>query len=264
MWKRYFDLYLKILSFSLKSELSYRLNYLLKTFYGPAYFVVLLWLVNIAFDKAPQLGGLSKDEGILLYSVFSSLYAVGFVFFIRGFRYFLWSGLRLGVLDFLLTKPVNTQFLVAFSWPTFDQIPLLIGEFALLGHQAWILRDQITLSSLGLFILAQILGIILLYLMLSTYACLGFYVTKAAQIIEILDKSSDFSSYPSTIFPIQISAIMFTVIPIAFFGYVPTLFLINRGNMLLLGGAVILVIIFSWLNRIAWSNGLKHYSSASS
>lgn len=264
MLKKYGYLYLKMLSFTLKSELSYRLNYFLKIFYGPAYLGVMLLLVEIAFTKAPQLGGLSKDEGILLYSIFSLLYALAILFFVRGFRYFLWQGLRLGVLDFLLTKPVSVQFLVAFSWPTFEQLPLILGELLLFIRQAWLVQSQITPSSALLFSLMMVLAMVILYLMLSTYATLGFYVTKAAQIIEILDKTTDFANYPTSIFPSSIQTAMFTFLPIAFCSYVPTLFLLNRGNPVLLVGAVLLVAIFYFLNSWAWKQGLKQYSSASS
>lgn len=264
MIKRYLHLYLQILSFRLKSDLSYRLNYFLKIFYGPAYLGVMLVLIEIAFTKAPQLGGLSKNEGILLYSVFSSLYAVSILFFIQGFKHFLWHGLRLGELDFILIRPVSTQFLVAFTWPTFEQLPLITGEFLLFSRQLWLIRAQITPVSILFFCIMVILAMVILYLMISTYATLGFYVTKAAQIIEILDKSADFANYPTSIFPSSIQTIMFSLLPIAFCSYVPTLFLLNRGNLWLFLGAILLIVIFYSLNRWAWQQGLKQYSSASS
>jgi len=264
MIKKYLNLYLKMFSFTLKSELSYRLNYFLKIFYGPAYLGVMLLLVEIAFAKAPLLGGLTKDEGILLYGVFSLLYAIALLFFVQGFRHFLWSDLRLGVLDFLLTKPVNVQFLVAFSRPNFEQLPLVVGELLLFLRQLWLVQASVTGASLGLFLFSLALAMVLLFLMLSTYATLGFYVTKAAQVIEILDKATDFANYPTSIFPGSIQAIMFTLVPIAFCSYVPTLILLNRGQPLLLIGGIILTGIFYFLNRWAWQAGLKRYSSASS
>ncbi len=262
--KKYLNLYLQILTFNLKSEMSYRLNYFLKIFYGPAYLGVMLLLVNIAYTKAPNLGGLNKDEAILLYSIFAFIYALAILFFIRGWRYFLWQGLRTGVLDLLLTKPANIQFLVGFSWPSFEQLPLVIGELILFIRQAVIVKSQITIWSLVIFGLMLILGLIIIYLVMSTYATLGFYVTRAAQIIEILDKTTDFANYPTTIFPLPIQMIMFTIVPIAFCSYVPTLFLLNRGNAVLLISELALILGFYYLNRWAWQRGLKQYASASS
>jgi len=46
--------------------------------------------------------------------------------------------------------------------------------------------------------------------------------------------------------------------------FIPGLFLINQGNSFLLAVTISVVVISSYLNKIAWQSGLKKYQSASS
>ncbi len=262
--KRYIIVYYHLFTFLLKSNISYRFNFFLRLFYGPSYVGVLFSILWLAYENVSMLGGFTKNEAILLFSIFNLLYIGAYSVYLQGIRHFLWSGIRNGELDLLLTKPMPVQFLFSFSRPNYEQFVVMIAMLGLLFRQVWILQAHISVGSFLLFVLVFCLGILIHYLLISSYAVSGFYFVKAAQVIEMLDKASDFASYPTSLFPSSIQLLAFSVLPIAFLGYVPFLFLIQKGNLYLFAYTIILAIILFFVNRFLWTIGLKKYSSASS
>ena len=256
--------YAQILSFTFKSQLEYRLNFLVQLFYGPAYVLVLYVILSLAFSQSNSLAGWNQEEGKLLFSVFHLLYTSAIFLFIKSVRHFLWMGLRKGELDFILTKPVNTQFLVTFGKPEIQQILLLASVGVLFVYQLFALQVSVFSVNFFGFMMMFLLGLIICYLSVTMYATIGFYVVRAQQIMELYDKTADFSQYPMPIFPISFQFIAFAIIPIAFFGYVPTLFLLGKGSLLWIAAALALSVVLFIFNQLSWRTGIRHYSSASS
>lgn len=260
----HFNIYRHIVSFSLKNILTYRLNLLAKLIYGPAYIAVLFTILILAFDQTKTLGGWNKSDAILLFSVFQLIYVDCLILFLRGFRHLLWEGLSTGELDFYLVKPAKTQFLVAFSKPDIDQLLVWFGIIILFSFNLSQRIFTLTLFDLVGFLTMFVLAHLIVYFTISSYAATGFFVIRAQQVMEIFDKSSDFSQYPTSIFPNSIKLIAFTLLPIAFFGYLPTLFLLSKGNISIIFNTLFLLTILVLINRFVWKVGLRHYSSASS
>lgn len=262
--KRYLSIYWHIFSSTLKSALEYRTNFLVQLFYAPAYVGVLFLLLSLAFSKTPMLGGWSHDEALLLFAVFHVVYCLSALLFLKGIRDMLWSGIRLGQFDIILTKPVSAQFLATFGKPEIQQLFLLTLLFGLSGRQLMLLWPQIQLANIFLALLGLVLGILIVYFVLSTYATIGFFVTKAQQVIEFFDKASDQAQYPVTLFPASIQLLFFTVVPIAYAGYVPVSILLGKNSSLPIFTSVLTLVVLIIINRWAWRYSLRQYSSASS
>ncbi len=249
---------------TLQAKLAYRFNFFVQLFYGPAYVGTLYLVTRLAFANTQTLSGFTKHEVLFMFASFQLLYGFGVIAFMNGIRHFVWTSLRQGDFDFVLLKPVNKQLLALFSKPEIQQLPLIIALFYLFFYELFQLQSQITLIGFFSYVLLFVLGLMIVYLTLSTYTTSGFYLTKAAQIIEVIDKAADNSHYPMPIFPHSLQVIAFTFIPIAYFTYIPTLFLLGRGNWQLFAASFGMLIILYIANHLAWSIGIRHYSSASS
>lgn len=259
---RYCDLFGKFLLFELKAKMSYRWNFLLQTLYGPAYTAMLFLVLQTVYTKTNSLLGWSWAESLLLFAVFHSLYATALLAYINGIRFLLWRGVREGMVDFVLTKPINPQFLIAFSHPEIQQLPLVLTLFGTLFYAAWI--NQVDIINTGFFIVGWILGQVINYLAISTYATFGFYVTRAQQVLEIYDKFTDHAQYPTSIYPLPVQALAFSLIPTAFLGFIPTQIWLGKASPWWLVWAILLIIVLGITNKLAWQFALKKYTSASS
>jgi ABC-2 type transport system permease protein len=218
----------------------------------------------MAYQRAPLLGGITLDIAMLIFSVFFLLFSLAAFMFLGGIRDFLWQGLGQGGLDLVLTKPVHPQLFVSIRRPDLNQCFLGIVILGLFFHQTWVLRAQITPLNWLWFLALFAIGILLYYLSISTLASFGFFVVRAQQVFELFDKATDFAFYPHQIFPGAVQLAMFTVLPVAFFAYIPSMFLLGRGENWMAIGAVVVVIISAVINQWLWRVGLRHYSSASS
>jgi ABC-2 type transport system permease protein len=263
IWK-YWSIYWRIFNQSLLALMEYRINFVLQLFYGPSYTIMLYLLLTTAFSKQPVIAGWTVDEAKIIFGTFHLIYIIGVMTFTNGIRHFLWQGLRLGELDNILTKPLNTQFLVNFSKPEIQHITLVIGLVIFLIKQLFWSEVTWSIARLPGYLILCILAYCLIYLSISTYAVIGFFVTKAQQVTEFFDKTTDLAQYPLPLFPTSIQIFFTTIIPTAFFGYFPTGYLLGKFDEKVILLSAVMVTIFYGFNRLAWAKGLKNYSSASS
>jgi ABC-2 type transport system permease protein len=114
------------------------------------------------------------------------------------------------------------------------------------------------------FLIMTVLGGLIVYFSITLYTAAGFYLTRAGQIIEVYAKISDFAQYPLGIFPLSFQLIAVFIIPLAFFSYLPTLFLLGRGKLSYVLLAITVMTTFALINKVVWKESMKKYSSASS
>ena len=261
---KYLKIYSKLFVSTASTFMAYRLNFVIQSLYGPAYVLVMYALLAIAYSKTPTLGGWSKPEGQLLFLVFQWLFVICMMMFMKGSRHFLWNGFRQGELDIYLTKPAKPQFFVLFSKPELEQGLLTLALTVLLvWHATPYVLANTWLGNLG-FVVMLLFGWLTTYFSVAIYTAAGFYMTRAGQIIELYNKISDFAQYPMVIFPVAFQLLADSIVPMAFFSYYPTLFLLGQGKVWHLGLALTATTILAVFNSIIWSISLKRYSSASS
>lgn len=260
--KKYFNIYWLIFSTSTKRLLEYRINALVHAMYAITYMILLNLIIQIIFQHTHTLGGWTKDEVMMLYVVVATLFNTMMFLCLEGFRKFMNYGVRNGEIDQLLTKPIHPLFGVSLFMP---DITIILPTFGMIGYGIFIfLKVDITLLNFIIFLINFILSLYISYLIFSLYASVAFFVDKAGQVMELITKSSDYSQYPMSIFPRPFQLISFSVLPIAFFGYVSTTFLLGKGSWQLMAYTFIFCIFLYYCVKKAWQIGLKKYSSASS
>lgn len=262
--RRYGYIYYRLFVTQLQQLFAFRANTFVHFLYGPAYFAVLYMIQQTAYRQAPTLGGWSRDEATLLMSVCFLFYNITFILYIVALRSFLWDGVRHGILDQYLTKPASPLFFIAWTRPDVAQIPLLVLSMLLVIKQVWVAQAYISIIGISLALLAALLGLLLHYLAVTTYASLGIIMTRAEQVLELFDKISDSGIYPANIFPSSVQFILVAVVPVAFFGYIPTLFLLGYFRWQWIALECVLIGCFIVLHRLAWKYAFKQYTSASS
>lgn len=265
MLRRYLSIYGIILRINLQKFFAYRLNAIVRSLYSPVYFLAQYFTAVVVYQHTPSLGGWSRPEGILLMLVATGMFCFAFMlFWAGGLIDFTWNLVRNGKLDQYLTKPISLQFLIFFSKPSYDMLLSCIVIVAMAIHHVVHSSLPITPLSTLLFFVLAITNFVIIYLALSTYSTVSFYVTRAEQIEQILNKASDFAQFPINIFPKSLQVVAFTLLLFAYMGYLQTATLFGKGELWhwLVSGAAL--IVFGSINRIAWKHGLRQYTSASS
>lgn len=170
-----------------------------------------------------------------------------------------------GKLDMILTKPMDSQFLVSFTEFSLTTIisNLILGSlFVYIGIKT--LSYTIPYINYVVFAWSIIPMVILIY---STYfltVSIALYFNRLNNIHYVFTSFFDATRYPQEIYNLILQRIFISIIPIAIMVVTPAQTLFGRINILQLVWFHLLAAIFLLMGRFVWQKGLHHYSSASS
>jgi ABC-2 type transport system permease protein len=262
--RKHLRVYQAILKLTIELLLEYRLNAFVHSLFAFIYFAGLWLIVQLIYSKTPALGGWSKPELLFLLGVTSTMWGAIEAVYFGALRKFMLFGITNGELDMILTKPVNPQFMVAFSAPQLAFFAHPIGVSVCAVYWSLGIAHQVSWHSFLMFVVTLILSQLTTYLMFASYATLAFFVTYSSQSLRMLQTMADHAQYPTHIYPLPIKIWLGVITPVALIGYIPTSFLLGKGSPELLGLLMILLVASFITNRALWAIGLRSYSSASS
>lgn len=167
------------------------------------------------------------------------------------------------MLDFALTKPIDSQLLVSVrEFRIWQLVDVLMGGIVLF-YAVNQLQVRFGLSQALGFAAAILLGGMIFYsfwLILTTGV---FWLTRMGNIFELFNGLYQAGRWPVSVYPDWLRNGLTFIVPVAFAVTVPAEALTNRLNTqtLLLALAVALAIMA--LARWFWFFGLRYYSGAS-
>lgn len=257
--------YIRVFKQSIKNSIAYlfayRSDFTLKIFLGFGWSITWIALIDVFFAHTASFNGWSRNEVLLIVSSFEF---VGFVNIFANNLNALESDIRLGNFDFVVTKPIDSQFFATFSRPDLTsfifsisyQIPLF---FILIKNHIGIIPSRIPLY---IFLVLCANGIWLGIVTLCRVV--NFWKQRLDNLQGTAWAILEFGRYPITIFPKGLQFVFYTFFPAAFIGFVPAAYLLGRSSWSIAIPASIVAIVFLVISRIIWKRAVKKYSSASS
>lgn len=170
---------------------------------------------------------------------------------------------RLGTLDYVLTKPEDAQFLISVRemrlWKIVD---------IMLGAAVLIIAVSRLTSVVGpgeaiSFVISLLAGASIVYSFWIVLATLSFWVVRVDNILVIFLSMYEAGRWPVTIYPAGLRWALTFLVPVAFAITVPAEALTGRLTALTLWGAIALAIAFLAVSRWFWLVGLRRYTGAS-
>jgi ABC-2 type transport system permease protein len=251
-----------IVSLSLRQQMAFRLDFL---------FQVLLTVLNVAagvaalgivFARTPSLGGWARGEAIVLLGTFQLLSVLLNTFVTPNLQWFR-GQVQGGHLDDVLLKPASSLVLASLGRAQ----PLgLIHVGLALATIAIGLRDVQILpgpASVAAWLALLVVGAVITWAIRVLTACVSLYA-PSLELDVVFSSSWQFARYPVTVYPRPVTFLLTYVVPVAFIAGAPALAL-TRGPSpsLLLGGALAAAgsVVVA---HLAWTNGLRRYTSATS
>lgn len=244
------------------NALQYRADFLLQLVQSAIGLGTALAGIAVVFGQTDELGGWRREELIALVGVFMMVAGlIGVV--IRPSMEQLMEGVRLGTLDFTLTKPADAQLLVSVRqvniWRTVD---VALGAAVLLFALAQ-LQARIGLFAAGAFGLTLLAGLAIVYSFLLILATLAFWLVRLENILVIFASMYEAGRWPVGIYPSWLRVALTVLVPIAFAITIPVEGLVGRLEPLTILGTVGLAAAFLVGSRLFWRFGLRHYTGAS-
>lgn len=260
---RYFKLLLILSRYSLLRELEYRVNFVTNVVMSFCWMIWAILSTTILFQFRPQIGDWSYYEVLIVIALFFIFTGVMEAFFRPNLTAIV-KQIRDGTFDFVLQKPINSQFYASLRslviWRLFD-----IGAgVVIIAYALGQLDLAPTPGQVLVFVVMVGLAVVILYSIWLMMATLAFWFIKIDNMPELFFAFYEAGRFPVSIFRGWLRAFFTFVIPLAFVTTVPASALLGQLETSLLPvGFIFAVGLFIVSNRL-WNVAIRSYSSASS
>ena len=235
-------LYIESMKLKLKSQLEYRLSFILTFISQIGVFFTYYFMTVALFQRFDNIKGFTLYEVLLCFSIIHFGFAFNETFF-RGvdkFDKFIIDG----SLDRLLVRPRGVLYQVICSEMDFVKLARIIQSLII----------AMFLSSIILFF-----GI---FLLMASYCFITIHGLEVRNLLT--DGGKQMAQYPIGIFRKGFIFIFTFIIPYASVNYYPLLYLLGKSNNTLYLLSPLLIVVYLIPCFLSFKIGLKHYSSTGS
>ena len=260
---RYLKLLVLFLKSSLQTELEYRANFLVQALMRLFWASFNVFSAIILFARTDEIGGWRFDQVLIIIGLFEFINGIVEAFLQPNVRRII-SMVRDGTMDFVLTKPVNSQFMASVRYSQVSGIThMLAGPAILLIGFA---RMNYTPSpwALAQFALMLLMAVILVYSIWMMMATVAFWVVKVDELGELFNALWETGRFPITTFQGGVRIALTFVLPVAFMTTFPAQAVLNTLDPRWLIAAVVMGLAALFLCTRFWRFAVRSYSSASS
>ncbi|MDA0838721.1 MAG: ABC-2 family transporter protein [Planctomycetota bacterium] len=270
---RYLRIYFAMARNCLVREMSFRGHFLITVASETLWFALQIVFFEVIFmnnDGKPIAGWTKYEVLFLLGTQHLITQFFELVFFTNCMD--ISDQIRTGGLDFILTKPVNSQFLLSLRKLNFNSVANIPVALAILGYAGYKLGVHLTFSNLLVYIALVGCGVLILYNTLFIMALSAFWVVRNQSLFELWFPVRNFASYPIDMYPPSFKFVLTFVFPILAVTNFPAMALMpltsemNRSVFnpthawFVAGWAIGMLVVGHFIFRFA----LHHYRSASS
>jgi ABC-2 type transport system permease protein len=218
--------------------------------------------LGIVFSKTDTLAGWRPAELLAIVGVYTLVSGITQLVVRPSLARFM-EDVRLGTLDFILTKPVDAQILASMRqievWKLVDVVVGLVVLAIAIGQ----LGTSIGPAEAITFLVALLAGVTIIYSFLLILATCAFWFVRIDNILNIFQSMYEAGRWPIGIYPPWLRTVLTFLVPIGFAITVPTEGLVGRLTSPNLLGAIALAIALPLVARAFWRIGVRHYSGAS-
>lgn len=261
--RRYWHLYRAFLSQHLKTQMEYRLNFiigLLSTISFQGAGLLTIWVV---LRQIPDLNGWTLDEILLIYGLLMLSKSLNHMFADN-----LWTvgdqHIRSGAFDRFLVRPVDPLFHLLADRFCQDGVGTFLIGFTLVTRSFIVLDIPLFPFNL-LYLLVAVISGGLIFFALNLATCVScFWIINSVPVTRAVFENHLFAQYPLSIYPRAFYLMLTWLIPYGFASFYPASYLAGHdvGVMAWLSPLVALVLVF--LSYRLWLFGLSHYSGTGS
>ncbi len=248
---------------AIMNELEYRLNF------WSIMAVQIFWLTwgavgaRIPFLYADRLAGWTYPELLVVLGMFSVM---------KGFQSLLLEPnlsqmseyVRMGTLDYILTKPINSQFMVSLrnlglsSWAE----PFL--SLGLIGYGLWNVGYLPSLLDTCAFVLITLAAMVVLYSLTLAIQSLTFWLVDLEGADTLVDTIVEAGRFPISFFNGWLRYLLTAIIPVALMTTFPAQALLGRSPGWMAPLTVGIAVASFVAASAFWRFALRSYTSASS
>jgi ABC-2 type transport system permease protein len=247
---------------SLASELEYRLNFLLAVLSSLGHLAGNLFGLSLFYTHGGSLGGWPFHQALLVMGLFTTLQGMSRVLLSPNLQRIV-EHVRTGTLDFVLIKPIDTQFWLSTRRISPWGLPDVAFGLGIVIYSA--AQLELPASRLALAAGPFLLSAVIQYSLWFTLASISIWYVKVHNVTEVLNGLLAAGRYPIDALPAGAYRFIFTfVVPVALLTTVPASVALGREPQRWLIFSAIFAVAAFFFSRAFWRHALRYYTSASS
>lgn len=260
--RRFWRIYKEFARSSIQRELEFRANFIAKVLRNMIWIAFFIVILLVTYSHTDNVAGWNRYEAAILAG---SCFAVDAT--IRTFAFSLMEipqQIRMGTLDFVVTKPVDAQLWVSLRKVSLDQIGQLSAAILFIGYGAANLSR--VPSALDWVSFTTLLGCatLIFFSIMSCLMTLGIWFVRVDNLWVLGDTAFQISRFPIDIFPVALRRALTYFLPLAFISTIPAMALRTGWTPGLVGLGLLYAVLSLGAARAFWLYSVRHYSSASS
>lgn len=259
---RYWRIFRSFFVSGLARELEFRANFLAKVLHNATWFFFFLMMLLVVYRNTDQVAGWDRGEAYVLAATSYVMHAITNALFPALQE--VPQHVRQGTLDFIITKPLDTQFWVSFRRFNFSQVGALIAGLVMLIAGVVITDIHPGLADLSGYTVLLVAAVVLFYSMNLALMSLSIYFVRVENLWVLGEMVMETARYPVEIYGARLARILTYYLPIALLATIPARQLVDGFQASFVGLGLLWAAVVMVLARKFWLFGLAHYSSASS
>jgi ABC-2 type transport system permease protein len=260
---RYLRLWRQFVITAFMREAEYRMNFVIGVGEGVAQLALAVGSFWLLYRFTDQVAGWTQAEVLILvgfYRIIEGLVGMQIAPNMRAISGYV----RRGEMDFMLLRPVSSQFLVSLrtlNLPEAANVLIGLGLVVYAGNLAdlrWSLSNVLAAGAFGL------IGLALMYALWFFLATFSFWLVQVDNLDTFFYSLLETARYPVVFFKGLLRALLTFVLPVAFATTFPAQALRGQADLRLLPVGLALAAAALLGTHVFWNYAVRHYSSASS
>ena len=175
------------------------MNFLFEIFIDAVYYSALFFFFHIIFQFTDSLGDFNKDA-VVIFLVTVYISDLLYVFFLGGNVFEVNNKVKSGDLDFILLKPINSQFFISCRYVMTNSLISLSILICLLIRLAYVYHgNQFMAINFIFYTLSIILGIFIFYSFEFLISCMAFWFRNFSYAGWLSSELTKYSRRPDSI-----------------------------------------------------------------
>ena len=261
--KKYLKVYAKFLHTSIASELEYKTNIIIDLITAILSLIGSIFLLSIFFQNDGSIGGWEFKQALIIQGIYTILNGITNTWFNPNLTEIV-KHIREGTLDFVLLKPIDSQFFISLKKLNPSGFLEIILGFCLLMFCIKINQINLNFNILILCFFTLICSISILYSLWFFISTTTIWFVKTWNATEVLRSFLYIGRFPLNSFSFSLRIFFSVFIPIAFITTIPSEVFLGLAPIWKIVLEFIVSMLFLFTSRKFWLFALKFYSSASS
>jgi ABC-2 type transport system permease protein len=257
--------YVKVLkmfwSAAIASEMEYRINFIISAFSSLGNLVGSIFGLFLFYRTGYTFTGWSWEAALVILGIFTLLQGFSATFLAPNLNRIV-RHVQEGTLDFVLLKPIHSQFWLSIHTLSPWGIPDLIFGLLIIVYAGTKLSLGIDKYLLTIFPLGC--ALVILYSLWFILGSTSIWFVKIYNVTEVLRGFLEAGRYPIIAYPATYRFFFTFVVPVAFLTTVPAQAMLGQIQFTWLLGTGLLALLLFFISTQFWRFALRFYTSASS